>query len=122
LASGLVNVVVSPDPGTPPSPPGLIVRGEIETGRLKGVVLVPTRGVVRSEDRQVVVLAGADHAARIVPVKVLGAYGELSGVEGDVKAGDHVIVEGGYNLPAGAHVVETAALAPAEHAGGSDGK
>jgi RND family efflux transporter MFP subunit len=107
--NGLVDVFVEPESGAPPSSPGLTVRGELELRRLENVLLVPERAVVRSNDRQTVVLATAEGAAKIVPVKVLGHHGDQAAVEGEIHSGDKVIVEGAYNLPDGAHVVDAGA-------------
>jgi len=106
-ATGLVDVVVQPDQGGPDTPPGLIVRGEIEIDRKKGAVLVPASAIVRSADHQVVAVV-ADDVAKIVPVEVLGRHGDVVAVQGAVKAGDRVVIEGAYNLPEGARVAEDA--------------
>lgn len=104
--SGTLEALVAPDPEVPESPPGLSVLGELELRRLNGVVLVPERAIVRAHDTQVVVLATPASTARIVPVKVLGRHDGLAAIEGDVHAGERVIIDGGYNLPDGAHVLE----------------
>jgi RND family efflux transporter MFP subunit len=107
-ASGLVDAFVEPEAGTPISTPGVMVRGEVELHRLENVLLVPERAIVRSKDKQTVVLANADGAARIVAVKVLGRHAGLAAVEGELHPGDRVILDGAYNLPDGAHVVDAA--------------
>jgi RND family efflux transporter MFP subunit len=107
-ASGLVDAFVEPETGAPTLTPGVTVRGELEVRRFENVLLVPERAVVRSEDKQTVVLATADGSARIVEVKVLGRHGGVAAVEGGVQPGERVILDGAYNLPDGAHVVDAA--------------
>jgi membrane fusion protein (multidrug efflux system) len=85
---------------------GLFVRGEIELQRIAGVVLVPESSISRADDKQVVVLA-RDGKARVVPVEVLGRHGGFAGVRGEIQPGNHVVVDGGYNLPDGAGLLET---------------
>jgi multidrug efflux pump subunit AcrA (membrane-fusion protein) len=101
--SGLLEALVAPDADVPAAPPGLGVRGEIEVRTLHDALLVPEVAVLRASDAQVVVLADAGRA-RVVPVTVLGRHAGLAAVEGSVRAGQRVIVSGGYNLPDGAHV------------------
>lgn len=111
--AGLVEVAAVPagdEAGTgPPPQPGLYVRGEIETSHLDGVVLVPLAAVVRAEDEPIVVTVGEGGIAKHVAVKVLGRHDREAAVEGDVKAGDRVVIAGGYNLPDGAKTHEAAA-------------
>jgi multidrug efflux pump subunit AcrA (membrane-fusion protein) len=104
-ATGLMDAIVVSDPGNPDTPPGLIVRGEIEVRRQKDAVLVPSAAVVRAADEQVgaVVTEGKVAIAR---VQVVGRHGDVAAIDGPVKPGDRVVVEGGYNLPDGARVVE----------------
>ncbi len=116
-SSGLLEALVAPDPETPAAPPGLNVRGELELQRLKNVMLVPERAVMRAHDAQGVVLATAEGTARVANVKLLGRHAGLAGIEGDVHPGDRVIVDGGYNLPDGAHIVDAGAAADAHENG-----
>jgi multidrug efflux pump subunit AcrA (membrane-fusion protein) len=102
--TGLVEIVAAPAGDAPP--PGLVVRGEIETGALSGVVLVPLRAIVRAEDEPSVVVIGAGGVSKRVRIEVLGRHGDVAAVKGDVKGGDRVAVEGGYNLPDGARTHE----------------
>ena len=120
-SSGLVEALVAPDPDVPPTPPGFCVRGELELQRLVDVVLVPERAVLRAHDAQVVVVATADGKAKVESVKLLGRHAGLAAIEGEVRAGDRVIVEGGYNLPDGAHIVDAAAALPTNAKGAEPG-
>lgn len=104
-ALGLVEVIVGLAPSSPRGTPGSAVFGQIELRRLHQSVLVPEAAIVRSSDREVVLLA-VDSRARSVAVEVLGRHGGLVAVAGEVRAGDHVIVAGAYNLPDGARVLE----------------
>src|SRR6185436_2594726 len=100
-----------------PSPqPGLVVRGEIESRRLTGAVLVPSHAIVRAEDEPTLVLVGDDGIAKRVEVEILGRHGDVAAVKGDVKDGDRVVVEGGYNLPDGAKTHEAASGHEEAHA------
>ncbi len=103
-STGQLVALVAPDAGSSSDPPGMAVRGELELRRLNESILVPERAVLRAGDVQVVVLADGDRARR-VPVTVTGRHAGLAAVVGDVHVGDRVIVEGGYNLPDGAHIV-----------------
>jgi RND family efflux transporter MFP subunit len=109
-SAGLVEVTATPcagPTGEQPCPqPGLFVRGEIETSRLAGAVLVPAAAVVRDDDATIVVTVGEGGISKHVRVEVLGRHGGLAAVKGDVKDGDRVVVEGGYNLPDGAKTHE----------------
>jgi multidrug efflux pump subunit AcrA (membrane-fusion protein) len=102
---GAMEVVVAPDAGQVTPIVGASLRGEIELSRLDAVVLVPDAAVVRTGDRQTVVVAVGGRA-KSVPVVVLGRHAGMAAIRGDVKAGDHVVVDGGYNLPDGAGIVE----------------
>lgn len=106
-ATGLVEVVAVPD--GPPPPPGLVLRGEIEARPILGAVLVPTRAVVRDEDRPTVVVIDAQRVAKRTAVEVLGRRDGTAAVRGEVKAGDQVAVEGAYNLPDGVRTHEAPA-------------
>jgi RND family efflux transporter MFP subunit len=110
-ATGMVLALVAPDAAADADRPGLAVRGELELLRLHDAVLVPDAAVLRAHDAQVVVLAVGDRA-RTVPVTVAGRHGGLVAVQGDVHAGDRVLIDGGYNLPDGARIVASSAAHP----------
>jgi len=103
--SGSLEAIARPDVEDESLLPGLRAFAEIEVTRLADAVLVPERAVLRAEDAQVVVVARENHAVR-VGVKVLGRHGGLAAIEGEVQAGERVIIDGGYNLPDGAGIVE----------------
>ncbi len=103
--SGSLEMIAKPDVEDAALLPGLRVFAEIELRRLPSAVLVPERAVLRADDKQVIVVAREGHAVR-VPIKVLGRHAGLAAIEGEVHAGDHVIIDGGYNLPDGAGIVE----------------
>lgn len=103
--TGLVALRVEADDGGFSDPPGLVVRGSIEAGRLKDVILVPEAAIVRSSDRLGVVVAGDDGLAHVTAVEVLGRHGGLAAIEGEVRAGDRIVVDGAYNLPDGARII-----------------
>jgi multidrug efflux pump subunit AcrA (membrane-fusion protein) len=70
------------------------------------VVLVPASAVVRADDKTCVMAVGAGGVAKRVEVELLGRHGDVAAVKGEVKAGEQVVVEGGYNLPDGAMTTE----------------
>jgi hypothetical protein len=63
--SGLVAATAAPDELDPPLPPGLAIRGELETRVLSGAALVPERAVLRAGDEQVVALCNDGRAHRV---------------------------------------------------------
>lgn len=123
-SSGSIEVLVVADASDWRAPPGLNVRGELETRHLEDVTLVPERAVLRAHDERVVVVAAADDRAKVTKVEVLGRHAGLAAITGEVQAGNRVVVEGGYNLPDGAHIVALPANAakPLEPGAGASGK
>ncbi|MDZ4774920.1 MAG: efflux RND transporter periplasmic adaptor subunit [Planctomycetota bacterium] len=105
-ASSLFDVFVAPAPDVHPALVGLHVLGEIEVQRIENALLVPETAILRSGDRQTVVIAEVG-IAKVVPVEILGRHAGRVAIRGAVVAGAHVIVDGGYNLPDGAGIVET---------------
>ncbi|HUR29012.1 MAG TPA: efflux RND transporter periplasmic adaptor subunit, partial [Planctomycetota bacterium] len=101
--SGTVEAIAKPEAGEDALLPGLQLFAEIELARLTDVLLVPERAVLRADDARVIVVVREQRAAR-VPVKWLGSHAGLAAIEGDVRAGEHVVVDGGYNLPDGAGI------------------
>jgi multidrug efflux pump subunit AcrA (membrane-fusion protein) len=118
--AGLVEIVAVPEGAAPQ--PGLVVRGEIVTRTIAGAVLVPSRAVVRAEDKPCVMLVGAGGVAKRVEVEVLGRHGDVAAVKGEVKDGDAVVVEGAYNLPDGAKTHEGEAKDEEKHGEKDDAK
>lgn len=97
--AGLVEIIAVPDGAAPQ--PGLVVRGEIVLKTLEAVVIVPGAAVVSADDKTCVMVVGDGGIAKRVEVTV-HRHGGDAAVEGAVKAGDAVVVEGAYNLPDGA--------------------
>jgi RND family efflux transporter MFP subunit len=118
--ANLVDVTCVPDAGGPAPAPGLFVRGEIVTRTLDDAVLVPSRAVVRADDKLCVMVVGVGGIAKRAEVEVLGRHGDVAAVKGAVKDGDRVAVEGAYNLPDGARTHE--APAKDEDEGGKKGE
>jgi multidrug efflux system membrane fusion protein len=104
-ANGLFDVYVAPAPDVRLALVGLTVLGEIEVGRTESAILVPEEAVLRSGDRQTVVIAEGG-IAKVVPVDLLGRHGGRAAIRGAVPVGAHVVVGGGYNIPDGAGIVE----------------
>ncbi len=105
--TGLVEVVVEPEKGVPTEPLGVRVRGDLEVGRITRAVVVPAEAIVRSDDVQVIRTVGPDGLAHEIAVRVVGRSEGLVAVEGEVQGGERVIIEGSYNLPDGARVIES---------------
>lgn len=100
--------------------PGMYVRALVATGLRKDALLVPQRGISRDQKGDAVALVvTADNKVESRPVQVSSAVGDQWLVEGGLKAGERVIVEGLQKVRPGAPVQPTeatAAPAPADPA------
>ncbi|MEZ6003517.1 MAG: efflux RND transporter periplasmic adaptor subunit [Planctomycetota bacterium] len=108
-STGLIRVIVEPDESAPGLEPGQFLEGELEYGRTPQAVLIPSDALIRADEAQVVVVVDAQDISHTVPVKVLARHSGSIAVEGDLAVGARVVVQGGYNLPDGTHVVIEAA-------------
>lgn len=122
-AAGTVDVTVIPTAEVTDLRPGTWVSGRIETSHLAGALLVSDRAVTRRDDQLGVMIVGAGDHAAAVAVEIVGRANGVVAVTGALKEGDRVIVDGGYNLPAGAHVeIRAAASRPDDSRPAGDGK
>jgi membrane fusion protein (multidrug efflux system) len=104
--------------------PGMYVRARIGNGVRRGALLVPQQGIARDpKGNTSAMLVGKDDKVEIRPVQVSRTIGDQWLVEGGLKPGDRVIVEGLQKIGPGAPVTAsefgsppaapTAAAAPA---------
>jgi len=87
--------------------PGMFVRVQALLGVEKDALLVPQRAVTEVQGRSMVAVVGGDHKVKIVPVKTGERVGPQWVVQGNIKAGDHVVAEGLQKLRDGAEVTPT---------------
>jgi RND family efflux transporter MFP subunit len=106
--TGLVPVEAQLDPNqSGPTRIGEMVFAEITTqSNVKGIV-VPISSIVVEDDKASLFTVDDKQIAHAVPVRILARTADRAVVEASgLVAGDKVIVDGNYNLPDGAHVVE----------------
>jgi membrane fusion protein (multidrug efflux system) len=94
VKTGSVQVV-----GEFPNPELLLVPGMFTTvraliGTQKDALLVPQQAVVEMQGRYLIAIVGDDNKVAIRPVEAGERIGSDWVIQGNVKAGDHVIAEG----------------------------
>lgn len=96
--------------------PGMFVRVRARVGVTKDALLVPQRAVADLQGRYLIAIVGADNKVSIRPVTTGERVGEFWIVQGNVKVGEKVVVEGIQKLRDGIEVnpVSYNAGAPAE--------
>jgi membrane fusion protein (multidrug efflux system) len=104
VTTGTVRVV-----GEFENPQGLLVPGMFVRVRAlldieKGALLVPQSAVVNMQGRYLVAIVGADNKVSIRPVTAGETIGQQWVVQGNIKAGDRVIVEGVQKVRDGVEV------------------
>jgi len=101
LDPGSTTVEVWVEAARPPAAlkPGMTVRVSVTAATVADAVLVPKDAVFASPEGSFVLLAGDDGLAHQTPVAVGIRGAEETQIESGVKAGDPVIVSGGYALP-----------------------
>ncbi|MBI2685559.1 MAG: efflux RND transporter periplasmic adaptor subunit [Acidobacteria bacterium] len=79
-----------------------------QTGRLQETVLVPLTALQLEEGTRkgIVLVVDAAHRAHRREVEVGGTVGEKRVVLSGLKAGERIVIEGGYELPGGTQVQE----------------
>jgi HlyD family secretion protein len=103
--------------GKPLLKAGMLARVTLPVGKPQPHVLVPKDAVVLGQSPMVFVAlsAGANSVVKPVPVKMESAHGLWFAVEGDLQAGDLVIVEGNERVRPGQEVrPQTKEIAPPE--------
>ena len=84
--------------------PNQFVNVRVQLGIDKDATVVPNAAVQRGSQGSFVYLVKADQTIAVKPVKVKVTEGELTAVEGDVKAGDLLVTDGADKLREGAKV------------------
>jgi multidrug efflux system membrane fusion protein len=84
--------------------PGQSVNVGVTLNQIAGATVVPRDAVNVGPDESYVYVVGADNAVTSKPVKVLNDDGTVDAVQGDVKRGDQVVVEGQLRIVPGAKV------------------
>ncbi len=78
--------------------PGTYVQAVLDLDTIYDAVVVPAQAVQVGQVGQYVYLVGADKKARLVIVKPKYNAGDLSVIEGGVKPGDQIVVDGHMQL------------------------
>ena len=84
--------------------PNQFVNVRVQLGVNKDATVVPNAAVQRGSQGSFVYLVKADQTIAVKPVKIKVTEGELTAVEGDVKAGDLLVTDGADKLREGAKV------------------
>jgi membrane fusion protein, multidrug efflux system len=84
--------------------PGQSVNVGITLNQITGATVVPRDAVNVGPDASFVYVVGADNVVTSKPVTVLNDDGTVDAVQGDVKPGDQVVVEGQLRIVPGAKV------------------
>jgi membrane fusion protein (multidrug efflux system) len=84
--------------------PGMFVRVRAMLDMEKGALLVPQSSVVNLQGRYLVAIVGEDNKVSIRPVTAGETVGREWVVQGNIKAGDRVIVEGVQKVRDGVEV------------------
>jgi membrane fusion protein (multidrug efflux system) len=74
--------------------PGMFVRVRALIGVTKDALLVPQRAVADMQGRSLIAVVGPDNKVSIRPVTTGQQVGEWWVVEGNLKAGERIVVEG----------------------------
>ena len=82
-------------------------------------IAVPTRAVLPGQQGSYVFVIGSDKLAKVRPVSVGRAVGELTTIDKGLSAGEQVVVDGQSRLAPNAHV-DVKAAPTAKAAGGAD--
>lgn len=84
--------------------PNQFVNVKVLLGANKNSLVVPSAAIQRGSQGTFVYVVQADQTISVKPVKVTVTEGDASSVEGDIKAGDLLVVDGADKLRAGAKV------------------
>jgi multidrug efflux system membrane fusion protein len=76
----------------------------LRTGVERGVVIVPSRAVQRSQKGDFVFVVGKDNAVEMKLITVKRSSGDFAVVSQGLDAGDVVVTDGQLRLVPGAHV------------------
>jgi len=106
--TGLIPVEAQLDPA-PPIPPRVheTVFSDIVAQTAAKGFLVPASALTIEDDKASIFLVDEKQIAHAFPVTVTARSSEEAVIEGEsLKEGASLIVDGNYNLPDGAHVIE----------------
>lgn len=84
--------------------PGQNVNVSVTMGQIKGATVVPRDAVNLGPDSSYIYVVGKDNLVSSKTVKVLNDDGTVDAIEGDVKPGDQVVVEGQLRIVPGSKV------------------
>jgi membrane fusion protein, multidrug efflux system len=84
--------------------PGEYVRVSVELDVQPDVVAVPTRAVLAGQQGNYVFVIGSDKLAKVRPISVGRAVGELTTIDKGLTPGEQVVVDGQSRLTPDAHV------------------
>ncbi|MBA3695253.1 MAG: MdtA/MuxA family multidrug efflux RND transporter periplasmic adaptor subunit [Methylotenera sp.] len=84
--------------------PNQFVNVRVLLGTNKNSLVVPSAAIQRGSQGTFVYLVKADQTISVKPVKVIVTENEFSSIEGDIKAGDLLVIDGADKLRAGAKV------------------
>lgn len=84
--------------------PGTYVKAVLNLDTLYDAIVVPAQAVQVGQQGQYVYVVGPDNRANLVVVKVKYSDGRTSVIEGEVKQGDQVVVDGHMQLMPGSTV------------------
>jgi multidrug efflux system membrane fusion protein len=92
--------------------PGEYVRVTVELEVQPNAVAVPTRAVVAGQEGSYVYVIGNDRTAKVRPITVGRAVGELTTIEKGLEPGEQVVVDGQSRLTPNAKVDAKSATTP----------
>lgn len=94
VATGTIEVeALFPNPGNVLRP-GLFARITAPVSNLKDALLVPQQAVMELQGNHLVSIVGADNVVTTIPVKTGPVEGPSIVIQGNIKAGDNVVVGG----------------------------
>lgn len=95
--------------------PGTYVKAVLNLDTIYDAVVVPTHAVQVGQQGQYVYVVGPDKKANLVIVKVKYSDGNTSVIDGNLKPGDQIVVDGHMQLMPGSSVeIQPGTLAPAQ--------
>lgn len=84
--------------------PGEFVNVEIELGQLPELAIIPTVAIQTGQQGSYVLVVKPDETISVRIVNIVGSERDRTAVSGDLKAGEHVVVEGQSRLVEGTKV------------------
>lgn len=78
--------------------PGMFVNVIIDLNTYQNATIIPIKSIMHTQNDQQVYVVSSDNTAHLHPVKVLFSNETEAIVESDLKEGDDVITDGGFNV------------------------